>query len=186
MQQELGLLLSHESVEWYTPKKYTDLVKEVMGAIDLDPASNDTAQSWIQADKYYTVLDDGLTKEWWGRVFINPPYSKTAGRSNQEIWAEKLVNEYRAGNVTEAIMLVKSALGYKWFQELWNTVNGVCFANELICFVDSSGNSSKPAKLGSTFFYWGSNYIRFAHVFSRIGRVYPNVPDIDNRQGRLF
>jgi DNA N-6-adenine-methyltransferase Dam len=187
MQQELQLLLSHESVEWYTPKFYTDLVKSVMSDIDLDPASNEIAQAWIGARRFYTKADNGLSRPWQGRVWLNPPYSKSAGRSNQDIWAEKLINEYRVGNVTEAIMLSKAVTGYVWFENVWDSSDGICFARELINFARYNGSPAGASKWGSAFFYWGKNYHRFEQVFSEIGRCYPNTPtDEDKGQLRMF
>jgi hypothetical protein len=63
-------------VEWYTPPDYIELARKVMGAIDLDPASSDKAQVCVQAKSYFTVADDGLTKEWKGAVWLNPPYKQ--------------------------------------------------------------------------------------------------------------
>jgi DNA N-6-adenine-methyltransferase (Dam) len=62
--------------EWYTPAKYIALAREVMGSIDVDPASNAIAQETVQAATFYTVDDDGLTKEWRGRGWLNPPYNQ--------------------------------------------------------------------------------------------------------------
>jgi hypothetical protein len=43
---------------------------------------------------------NGLAQPWTGRDFLNPPYGKQGGTSNQEIWTRKLIAEYQAGNVT--------------------------------------------------------------------------------------
>ncbi len=49
-------LTSKETVEWYTPGRYVELARQVMGSIDLDPASNELAQTWIKAKTFYSVL----------------------------------------------------------------------------------------------------------------------------------
>lgn len=200
-------LLSHESTEWYTPSPYIEMARYVMDTIDLDPASSDIAQKIVNAEQYYTKKDDGLSQDWFGNVWLNPPYSKTAGRSNQEAWAWRLIEQYKERKVYQGILLVKSALGYKWFEEIWDQADAVCFARELIKFVkpvDTARNlrvphpptwligetpkelikfikflktkkksdKPEPAKLGSTFFYFGPYPHRFKEEFGRIGRVY--------------
>lgn len=171
MSQEMSVLLSHETTEWYTPSVYIEAVREVLGSIDLDPASCNEAQKTVKAAKYYTVKDNGLKQPWSGSVFLNPPYSKTGGKSNQELFSSRLIYEYQLGNVTEAILLVKSALGYRWFEQLWDACPTVCFARDLIRFVKSDGTIGGKAKLGSAFFYFGDREARFKEVFSRFGRV---------------
>ena len=64
------------AVEWYTPQDYVEAARFVLGAIDLDPASAPRAQEWIKAKTFFTEQDDGLTKEWRGRIWLNPPYTK--------------------------------------------------------------------------------------------------------------
>ena len=60
--------------EHYTPRRFTDSARVVMGSIDLDPASNEVANSWIQANTFYSLENQGLDKEWTGNVWMNPPY----------------------------------------------------------------------------------------------------------------
>src|SRR5262245_16190742 len=101
MSQPMRLLTSSETNEWYTPREIIERVKDVLGSITFDPASDPIPQTWIQAEHYFTLADDGLTKDWFGHVFLNPPYGRGAGH-----WAAKLIDEYRAGRVEQAIMLV--------------------------------------------------------------------------------
>src|SRR5690606_20984868 len=56
--------------EWYTPARYVDMAREVMGTIDTDPASNPTAQRTVRATTYYTAETNGLDKEWYGKVWM--------------------------------------------------------------------------------------------------------------------
>ena len=164
-------LFSHKSKEYYTPKEYADAARVVMGKIDLDPASCEEAQKNIGAKKYYTEDDNGLSKTWSGAIWLNPPYSKTEGESNQAIWSHRLVSEYESGNVIQAILLVKAALGYKWFEELWDIAPAVCFARNRLSFILEDGTDEGQSKQGTAFFYFGNNIEKFIEVFTRFGRV---------------
>lgn len=69
---------SGQNNEWYTPPEYTHAARECMGAINLNPASCEIANRTVRATTYYTIEDDGLTKPWYGRVWLNPPYSRNS------------------------------------------------------------------------------------------------------------
>jgi len=170
-QQAMGATVySHNSLDYYTPQYVTDAARAVMGGIDLDPASCEMAQAWIKAGRYYTITDDGLSKPWAGRVWLNPPYSYTDGRSNQDLWSERLITEYNSGNVQEGLLLVKAALGYKWFERLWD-VWPVCFMRERLSFVMADGSDDGQSKQATAIFYIGPNVSKFVDVFRLLGRV---------------
>jgi len=169
-QQVQVTMFSSETNEYYTPPEYIEAAREVMGGIDLDPASHEKAQEWIQAETFYTVADDGLNKPWFGRVWLNPPYGKEGNDSNQDIWAQHLIAEYQAGNVIEAILLVKAALGYNWFENLWWDWP-VCFGRERLSFIRSNGDDEGKSKQGTAFLYLGDEVACFRRVFGRFGRV---------------
>ena len=66
--------------EYYTPVEIVEATRKALGGkIDLDPASCELAQKTVKAEKYYTIDDDGLSKEWSGYVFLNPPFSPYEG-----------------------------------------------------------------------------------------------------------
>jgi len=163
-------IFSSESNEYYTPPQYTEAARELMGGIDLDPATCETAQRSIKATNFYTEADDGLSQVWAGRVWMNPPYGKIGNDSSQGQWAQKLIAEYEAGNVSEGVMLVKAAVGYEWFEVLWDRLP-VCFARERLSFIRADGSSDGQSKQGTAFFYVGQDPARFAEVFGRFGRV---------------
>lgn len=159
---------SSASNEWYTPSEYIEAAREVMGAIDLDPASNALANETVQAARYFTQEDDGLAQEWAGRVWLNPPYGVTDGKSNAGIWADRLIAEYRAGKVREAVLLVNANTERGWFTPLWDFP--ICFTNHRIQFYTVDGVGAQPID-GNALVYFGENVAGFVDVFSRFGEV---------------
>jgi hypothetical protein len=155
------LLRGSQSVECYTPAKYVNAARRVLGTIDLDPASCELANRTVRATRYFTKEQDGLAQTWHGRVFMNSPYLGGAGP-----FVTKLVAEYRAGNVTAAIALVSGRdFDARWFQSLFDYV--LCFTDHRIRFY---GDKSNP-ETGSVFAYLGPDPDAFEREFAQFGNV---------------
>lgn len=157
--------------EWYTPPEVVAAVKQVLGRIDLDPASCEAANRVVQADRYYAKEQNGLMHPWYGKIFLNPPYGKTdlGGASNLEAFTRYLVNEYALHHVTEAILLIPTNTATSWFTLLWQFP--ICFPHYRIRFYQESGEPSNGVSFGTCFVYLGSNTARFEEVFSKFGHV---------------
>jgi hypothetical protein len=85
--------------ERYTPAKYIEAAREVLGRIDLDPASSKQAQKVVKARKMFTARENGLEQEWNGNIWLNPPYHRELGPK----FIKKLLEEIAAGRTKEAI-----------------------------------------------------------------------------------
>ena len=154
-------VLSSERYDWYTPKIYIDAVHEVMGGIDLDPASCAKANEVVKANEFYTEENNGLEQSWYGRVFLNPPYGKLGPEFIEKFFGEP--------DISEAIILVNSrATDASWFQSLFNGI--ICFTDHRIDF-DSSHKKATSSTHGTCFIYFGPNERKFSEIFSRFGNV---------------
>jgi phage N-6-adenine-methyltransferase len=157
---------SSKTDEHYTPDRVLDAVIACLGEIDLDPCSN--ANHNVPAKKHYTKADDGLSQPWYGRVFVNPPYGKKTAQHIKP-WVAKLVREYRAGNVTEAIALIPSRTDTQWYR---------MFRDYPRIMVDGrltfKGNDN-PAGFPSGLVYLGPNVLTFALAFAEFGDLYQRV-----------
>lgn len=59
--------------EWLTPP---EILKQ-LGVFDLDPCAP-VIRPWDTAKNHFTIQDDGLSKQWEGRVWLNPPFGRDA------------------------------------------------------------------------------------------------------------
>jgi hypothetical protein len=150
--------------EWYTPEPYIKAATAVMGKIDIDPASTEIANSVVLAKQFYTSSDDGLTKEWSGKVWLNPPYA--AELISQ--FCNKLRDHFAKGDVTEAIVLVNNATETLWFNKLINCASSVMFPCKRIRFWSPYGRLSQPLQ-GQAVVYLGDKPERFTAVFKSFG-----------------
>lgn len=152
--------------EWYTPDQYLAAARDVLGEIDLDPASSDAAQEKVGASKYFSKEVDGLAQEWHGRVWLNPPYAQP----HIADFVSKMVAERRASRVEAAIMLTHNYTDTAWFHEAVSIADAVCFTRGRIKFYDDKGNTAAPTQ-GQAFFYYGSEPLKFAACFAEIGFI---------------
>lgn len=151
--------------EWYTPPEYIAAARSVMGDIDLDPASSPLANKTVCADVYYTESDNGLSRQWAGRVWMNPPYaSDLIGK-----FCEKLADHYVSGDVTQAIVLVNNATETAWFNQLITVSDAVVFTKGRVKFLDMDGNRTGAPLQGQAVIYMGDNPDGFLNQFSAFG-----------------
>lgn len=174
-----------DSPEWYSPSPFVEAAREVMGGIDLDPASHEEANRIVCAERYFTAEDDGLTQAWHGRVFLNPPSGLV-----RPFW-EKLRRQFLGQQVAQAVWIGYSL---EQLQTLQSGIHGltpndfpICVTAKRIAFVENQAKrEARIAKLlaqgkkpnlksspshANYISYLGPNKDRFEAVFSPFGQV---------------
>lgn len=154
------------SDEWYTPRHVIEAARLVLGGIDLDPASCVTAQQVVQADTYYTKEQDGLSLPWFGRVWLNPPYSRRLIRP----FTAMLHDAYQRGVIEAAVMITNTATDTPWAQTFISNYP-VCFFRGRIDFWTPVSHAGHNNRYTQQVFYLGPNIDRFTDVFSAFGVV---------------
>ncbi len=99
--------------EWLTTPGYI----EKLGPFDLDPC--DAIGSPFKTAKHtYTISDNGLYLNWFGRVWLNPPFN----RNERHKWM-KVMSEHNNG-----IMLIPAACEtYAFKKYVWGKCSGLLF-----------------------------------------------------------
>jgi hypothetical protein len=151
--------------DWLTPLGILDAARAVLGGIDLDPASDAHANARVRARRFYSREEDGLRRPWFGRVWMNHPFS----RSGNKLWPQKLVSEYEAGRVTAACMISFAATAENWFAPLMAFLQ--CYLQPRLAYCQRDGSPVKGATKGSVVTYLGADLQAFHHHFCGLGRV---------------
>lgn len=154
-----------KTYEWYTPADIVDRVVATLGQIDLDPCSNE--QTSIPASTHFTKNDDGLSKEWCGKVFMNPPWGTPL-----KLWAAKLVAEVRAGRVTEAISLTPAqGINRKWFDRFIVGQAQVFVTGAVKFWNDTTDDKNPGWPFPIMIQYFGPHRGKFIEQFGNLGIV---------------
>lgn len=76
---------SHESSKMLSDTWITPIyIINALGEFDLDPCTPEY-MPWQTAKYRYTTKEDGLKSDWFGRVWLNPPYGRFIGE-----WMKKM------------------------------------------------------------------------------------------------
>ena len=123
--------------EWLTPPG----IINALGKFDLDPCSP-VVRPWDTALTHYTKDDDGLSQQWFGRVFLNPPYGTETHK-----WLKKMA-EHNHGT---AIMFARTETKM-FFDYVWSKASALLFIKGRPHFhlpdgTRAKGNSGGPVVL---------------------------------------
>ena len=167
----VGKLPDRDSNSWFTPSKYIEEARWVMGGIDFDPFSSRDADLVVKAGQFYTEADDALVKPWPNvdTVWCNPPYGRGICSDAVKSVVENYGKTFRKG-----IVLTNNATDTKWWNELASVASMICFTDHRIAFTNTDGKNVSGNTRGQCFFLLSSEpttQVRFSHIFSAFGKV---------------
>jgi DNA N-6-adenine-methyltransferase (Dam) len=114
--------------DWLTPL----WVLRPLGDFDIDPCASQT-QPWKTAETQFTIKDDGLSRDWHGRVWCNPPYGDKA---------EKFLK--RMSEHGDGIVLIFARTETKAFQKYcFGRADGMLFLDKRVQFCLPDGTLPK-------------------------------------------
>lgn len=128
---------SSKTDDWATPIKFFKSMEERFGSFDLDPCADEYN---AKAQVYYTKEDDGLSKEWKGKVWMNPPYGREIIK-----WMKKAYESYLTG--ATVVCLVPSRTDTKWWHEYAMKASKIEFIRGRLKFGSSKNSAPFPSAL---------------------------------------
>lgn len=120
--------------EWLTPPE----IIRALGGFDLDPCAP-VNRPWDMASQHYTVMDNGLQKPWFGRVWCNPPYGRETFK-----WMEKLASH---GSGIALIFARTETRGFH--AQIWGKAHSVFFFKGRLSFYRGDGGRGNTANAPS-------------------------------------
>ena len=140
--------------DYYTPKWIFD----ALGVhFDLDVAAPKGGLDWIPAKHFIDLEQDGLKTEWFGKVWMNPPYSQCVP------WVEKFLNH------SNGIALLPTSKA-NWFKTLFDHEKvSILHAHKKIAF-STPKKEEKEIFMPTLLFAMGEECTQALHN-SKLGRV---------------
>lgn len=114
---------------WLTPPA----LLAALGPFDLDPCAAPTPRPWPTATHHIALPQNGLAAPWFGRVWLNPPYSTQAPK-----WVARLAEHGRG------TALVFARTETEWFcSSVWRRASALYFIAGRLHFHDEDGRRAK-------------------------------------------
>ena len=130
-------LMSSLTDEWATPLDLFETLNQEF-SFDLDVC----ADSWNhKTERYFTKSDDGLSQQWTGTCWMNPPYGREIGK-----WMKKAFESSQAG--ATVVCLIPARTDTAWWHDY--AANGeVRFLRGRVKFVSRDGSNKQSAPFPS-------------------------------------
>jgi phage N-6-adenine-methyltransferase len=173
--EEAGHTYEAGDDEHDTPLDFFEPMAKALGGFDLDPSASPTSNL---ADRNVTKEEDGMSIDWTGDVWLNPPYSEVGE------WMEYAKRQYRMGNCRSIVALVYARTGTRWFHNHARNAAVQCFVKGRLTFGD--GEYSAPAP--SMVLVWGeaSHNDTLLNYLYEVGQVVrPNAEPDGHVQGTI-
>lgn len=143
--------------EWYTPRG----IIKALGPFDLDPCSP-RVRLFDTARRYYTKDDDGLLQDWFGRVWLNPPYS------------EPMLTRFvtKLADHGDGVALLFNRLDTKLFHDvIFPRADSLFFLRDRVYFYRADGTNIGRPGCGSVLIAFGENNTAAVAASGLVGRM---------------
>jgi hypothetical protein len=142
--------------EWYTPPHVFDALGCKFSMDVSSPGGGFTP--WIPATEFVTY--DGLTREWRGFVWMNPPFG---GRNGLVPWLEKF---FAHGN---GIALAPDRTSASWWQTFAPMSDLILFVSPKLKFIGADGNPGRSPAQGTCLLAAGRRAVEALHRAEGLG-----------------
>ena len=163
--------MSHEtrgqSDDWFTPRYIFDALGE---QYDLDVAAPRLGPRHVPALKWYCDTTDGLSSQWNGFVWMNPPFGH---QSTKRLWLSKFFDH---GN---GIALLPDRTSAPWWQEFAPRATAVLFVAPKVKFERPDGTRGEQPGTGTTLFAAGERAAAALIRASSLGAVFVSAQEPD-------
>lgn len=171
--QEWSSVNSDSSNEWGTPREIYGPFGNIFDGFDLDPCSG--AEPQPIGETRYTKEDDGLSQEWFGDVWVNPPYSDPGS------WLKKAVSEHNQDNTDRILMLLPARTNTNYFTKYVEQADLLCFVDHKVKFLKDGKKAPDYLPSPVSFVYFGEVDDDIKETLNEFGMVF----NIDNDMVRL-
>ena len=188
---------SSATQEHPTPADVVDAARDVLGRIDLDPATTRAFNTTVKACRVLSRNDDGvdgLVAPWWGTVFLNPPGGTFTARRKS---ASDPPVETSAADIAARERWQTNSRAVAWWRKLMREqaradgVTSAIFVGFTLEILSSAQHIDWPSPMHFPFcvpserlrfggeqpthanviVYTGENVEHFADIFGRFGLV---------------
>ena len=129
---------SSKSNEWATPQNLFDELNDEFN-FTLDPCATDEN---AKCNKYFTIEDDGLSKDWSNEVvFMNPPYGREIKK-----WIKKAYEESLKGATVVCLIPARTDTTY-WHDFIFDKADDIRFLRGRLKFGNSKNSAPFPSAI---------------------------------------
>lgn len=137
----LSPINSAERDKRFTPTHFLDVITQVWGEIDLDPAAH--PESPVRARRFISLREggDGLTDEWSGRLaYVNPPFSGAVK------WLQRADEMWVTRKVEIIVALVPARTDGNYFHDRLSRVCDIALLRGRFQFSRGEGQQDKASR----------------------------------------
>ena len=131
------LMFSSKDQTWETPIEFFNKINKEF-SFDLDVCA---VPETAKCEKYFTPEIDGLSQDWKGNCWMNPPYGRQIGK-----WIEKTYTESLKGATVVCLIPARTDTRY-WHEFIFPYAYEIRFIKGRLKFGNSDNSAPFPSAL---------------------------------------
>ncbi|MDM0612466.1 DNA N-6-adenine-methyltransferase [Clostridium perfringens] len=152
-------LFSSKKQDWETPLNLFEKLNEIFN-FNLDVCAIPETE---KCKKYFTPEIDGLSQEWYGTCWMNPPYNRY-----QVNWIKKASEEVIKHNSIVVCLIPARPDTKVWHNIIFKNADTICFLKGRLKF----SNSKESAPFPSAIVIFGKISFKQRNALEELGKIF--------------